>query len=178
MITINNLRTRGNEPPFSPIVSEVSIQKALDNLLIYELGYGGSVTEFTPTSVTTVTHVMGCVDVTIFTGNEEEMKLLTTAASIATNRELSEAVCNKNEIDVAAAISEYILKVEKGMPLLVGLGSSILVGRINTRMIMIAMLQNPKYTERLICLNASTLFSILCLVLIDKEPIESVMELI
>jgi hypothetical protein len=178
MITINNLRTRGNEPPFAPIVNETSIQKALENLLIYELGYGGIVTDITPTSVTTVSHVMGCVDTTIFTGSEEEMQLLTIAASIAVNRDLVEAVYGKNESGMADAISDYILRVTEGKPLLIEMGSGMLIGKINARLIMITMLQSFKNVNRLIGLNASTLFSILCLVLIDKEPIESVMELI
>ena len=67
-----NRRTRGNEPPFEPIIHDKNLSRSLKHFLIYELGYGGQITDLKEDEVTVRTFVMSCMDDTTFKWNEKK----------------------------------------------------------------------------------------------------------
>lgn len=58
-----------------------SVSKALESLVVYELGYGGKITEIDyPTKIAVETRICSKIDGTVFEGPEEKMKPLFEAA--------------------------------------------------------------------------------------------------
>lgn len=82
MIKITNMRVRGNEPAFDPLIDERGLERSFRYLVEAELGWGGKVTELTETRIVTVTYVLDCVDTTIFEGCAEEMLPLVKVAAL------------------------------------------------------------------------------------------------
>src|SRR3990167_9526311 len=60
---------------------EVPSTKALENMVLFELGFGGFVTDLSPTKVVVETHVLGKKDTTIFEGPPEEMEFIVKVAA-------------------------------------------------------------------------------------------------
>lgn len=78
MITINSIRHNGDEYHY-PERSETRLA-ALNKLVEFELGYGGSVVDLTKTKVVVQTRVLNCVDITTFEGSEDDMRPLVEVA--------------------------------------------------------------------------------------------------
>lgn len=71
-ITVTNLRNKGGEI-FGPDVYLKPFSQALESFVVYELGYGGNVTEVSDGEVVVQTRIMGCVDTTKFAGNYNDV---------------------------------------------------------------------------------------------------------
>ncbi|OQA03063.1 MAG: hypothetical protein BWY68_00849 [bacterium ADurb.Bin400] len=80
MISYTNIRYKGGEQ--LPWSDQRSVSKALEDLLLYQLGFGGFVVEAGPTKLVTRTRVLGDLDVVTFEGSEKEMELLGNAAAV------------------------------------------------------------------------------------------------
>jgi hypothetical protein len=79
MIKITSYRDRTGEHFVLPS-RQVSIGKALQSLLYFELGFGGQIVKWDKEQIEVQTHVFGTQDTTIFTGSEVEMMPLHEAA--------------------------------------------------------------------------------------------------
>lgn len=79
MIRITGHRINSGERFETPARSEEPYE-ALRSLAVYELGYGGRLTNFILTDnqaeVTVRTNICNCVDTTVFSGTREEMEIL------------------------------------------------------------------------------------------------------
>lgn len=58
-----------------------TIAKALENMVVAELGYGGIVTEISPARIVVETHISGCKDTAVFEGPTEEMEFIVRIAA-------------------------------------------------------------------------------------------------
>ncbi len=58
------------------------LDRAIYMLFKNELGFGGTVTELSDTSITVVTRFLGCIDTTVVTGSKEEMLPLLEGVSL------------------------------------------------------------------------------------------------
>ncbi|OGY62381.1 MAG: hypothetical protein A2745_00100 [Candidatus Harrisonbacteria bacterium RIFCSPHIGHO2_01_FULL_44_13] len=79
MITVTPTRVKSGEH-FDFGARQLTTEQAMESLVKYELGYGGRITEASPTRIVVQTRVLGhCLDTTIFEGSEEEMRPLRAA---------------------------------------------------------------------------------------------------
>jgi hypothetical protein len=106
-----------------------SVTKALELLVLYELGYGGVVTDFSSSKVVVETDILsGAIkDTTIFEGSKEEMKLLLRIAACHTaliNFETSRNAVFGKAIDVLETLPNGIGNV----PFYISLISPFLIG--------------------------------------------------
>lgn len=109
-------------------VDERSIENAVESLLIYEIGYGGSVIDITPTKVVVRTYVMACVDVTQYEGAEKDMEPL-VAIAIAAARLQKEPLSD--------SVIDQVMQFTGGKPLIVMLGAGLITGMSRVRQIML-----------------------------------------
>lgn len=179
MITVENRRLNGGTEAHKPFFNETTVKRALESLLVYELGYGGVIEEITPTKVVVKTRIMSCIDTTIFTGSEEDMAMLVEAASISLDADIVKMVTkDKADNGIADAISTYVLKKTNGNPLLISLGSGMMLGSISIRLIMVIILQSKQYAKKLMKLKVDDLFAIFSMVIFDKQNIDDCVQLI
>lgn len=130
-IKIKSQRDNGGQ--CSAIIRDESVAEAFELLVVYELGYGGRVVDLTEERIVVETHIMGCIDLTTFSGPKEEMALLVKAAVVA-----SQLDPIKME-GVSDRLIEEILEITKGIPLLLKLGSGRFVGTARVKLAMAAM---------------------------------------
>jgi len=96
MIAIKSTRQRGSEF-FDLSDRQVSVGSALQSLCRYELAFGGQLLEANKTLIKTRTVVFNCIDETIFSGSEKEMKILLDAAyahAILTQKNINSILAN------------------------------------------------------------------------------------
>lgn len=84
MITTIQTRDKGYSEVYGPDNYERTVGDALQMLIKYELGFGGTITNFNSEkpSLTVNTQVLNCHDQTVFTGSKEEMQPLLMAAGM------------------------------------------------------------------------------------------------
>lgn len=176
MIQYTGHRTRGNEPPFDPITRTETVAKALSGLILYEIGYGGSIIELTPMKVAVRTVVMGCVDTSIWEGLPEEMELLVEAAAASvmaapsiTSGPLHEAIVTK------------VMNLTKGKPLLIKLGMGMITGAPRAKLVMLSLLPEPLTDEelikKLIRLTPNDLLALVMCVRVDGMTLKEALDL-
>lgn len=71
---ITDTREKGRGEVYGPNTREALQSKAFQLFSLYELGYGGRVTDLTETSVTVVTYIMRCKDTLVIEGTAAEMQ--------------------------------------------------------------------------------------------------------
>jgi hypothetical protein len=152
MISVYSQRIRGNESPFSPITKELSSEAALEEFIIYELGYGGQITDVTKISVTVVTYVMSCQDTTTYSGSPLEMKRLIAAAVTS--------MMVRNDPKVKDILVDRVYKATQGVPLLVVLSSGMITGNLVAQIATIVAFDLQESLEDLKKLSVKTLFAI------------------
>lgn len=167
-------RTRGNEPPFSAIICEKTVDKALTTLLLYEIGYGGIIVTLESTKVTVVTGVMECIDTTTFTGDVEEMALLTEAAAFSIIMNPMQKHARKEYTD---SVVNTVMEVTKGNPLLIKMSSGIVIGNSTLKNTLMAMCQNEEAIIELKKLNTKDLMAIVIMVRLEGVSLKEAMEL-
>lgn len=132
MITQTNYRNNGGtvcEPSGGPRAQA----DAIESLLMYEIGYGGRITKIEPTEVHVRTHIMSCVDDTVYSGSEEEMEPLVHIAVLAAKYHAMDVESSREEA------MNKVMEVTKGNPLLIKLGGDILIGGFSVRNVIAAM---------------------------------------
>lgn len=127
MIKYTNLRDKGhgqkNLGEF-----EQSATRALESMVVYELGFGGFVTELLPTKVVVETHIFGGTkDTTIFEGSEEEMAFIVKVAAHHTALMADEA-SRSVLVDRAVEFLGELPKEIGGVPLYISLMTPFLMG--------------------------------------------------
>lgn len=108
MIGIQASRVKSGEH-FDQGVRSVSVGRATESLLRFELGFGGVVSKFSEFEIVVVTHVLGCVDTTVFSGSSSEMKTLLVGAAL-----YSQFRGERFDVDV-----DKLIKSTRGSPLLI-----------------------------------------------------------
>lgn len=123
-----------------------SIADALESLVVYELGYGGNVIDLTETKVSILTNVMGCKDSTIFEGPKEEMQSLVEIALLGIYSSYQRLLLKEDrdewEDKRLEKMTERVIKVTKGSPLLINLASDMILGDFSMKACMISGLNN------------------------------------
>jgi hypothetical protein len=152
MINVYSQRIRGNEPPFKPITKELSPAAALEEFIIYELGYGGQIKDATKISVTVVTYIMSCKDTTTYSGSPLEMERLISAAVTS--------MVVRNEPKINDVMVDIVHKVTQGVPLLVKLSCGIITGGLVAKVATIAAFDLQESLEALIKLSLKNLFAV------------------
>lgn len=173
-IKVTNLRTRGNEPAFAPMVVQKSPKCALENLLIYEIGYGGHITDVSVTRIEVVTRIMGCIDTTVFEGSEADMKLLVEAAVVALQVLVAE---NENQ-EYKDKVADMVIKATKGNHLAIKLGAGMLMGDLSVKNVMICMLGDYGFMVELMRASVKDVFAVMMLVRTDGISTEDALSLI
>lgn len=158
-IRFTNLRTRGNEPPFEPLVFQRSATAGFNSLVASELAFGCSVVGLTQTRIETVTHVMSCVDTTIVEGTEEEMSLLVEATCLYLESQGPQQVDRYTD-----AIVTKVMALTKGVPLLVTIGAEMIVGTSHATRALLTMLGDPGIVGSAKKLKIDDLCAAVCLV--------------
>lgn len=114
-------------------VRQVGEYAALVRLLCFELGYGGIITEVTRSKVIVVTRIMNCVDTTIFTGPESEMRRVFEIASlwVLVKHDIGDRICQ----GMAQECCEKWPESVRGKALFVRNLGPILIGQHMTKVV-------------------------------------------
>jgi hypothetical protein len=77
MLNINNYRRDGNQPERATSSFPATFGRTIENMVVYELGYGGKILRFSETEIELQTEMFGgVVDRTKISGSADEMRLL------------------------------------------------------------------------------------------------------
>ncbi len=127
MIKHTNLRDRGSGQK-NLGEYEQTAAKALESMVVSELGFGGQVIDLSPTRVAIETPLFGGdIDTTIFEGSEEEMVLIVKVAAhhaMIMNDEKSREVIIGKAVDSLGMLPKEI----GGLPLYISLLAPFLLG--------------------------------------------------
>jgi hypothetical protein len=132
-------RDKGNGEVYGPDVYERPLDRAFQMFALYELGFGGQVTDLTETSITTVSWAMNCKDTTLFEGTAEELKpflqLAVVHCGLMANDETRNALSG-----AAFQTLERIFSSPGGgvSPLLLKLGGDQIMGEMSLKVSLIA----------------------------------------
>lgn len=124
---IRNTKLRNNGELHNFGTHEVSAQKALETLVVWELGYSGFVTDISPTKVVVETHIFSCKDTTILEGSEEEMQLIVRVAvyhSLLMSNEKNRSTLIDRTADFLGTLPKEI----GGLPLYISIVAPMLIG--------------------------------------------------
>lgn len=167
---IKMISKRDNGGHISSIESERSVATALLILVNDEIGFSGRLTQVEPTAVTVTTHVFGAVDVTEFTGTEEEMKPLYQAAVIDTIMQDEKSKIHgqgpsKSEIGL-------LMKITKGNPLLLNLGTGFFLGGPRAKSVYVGMMNPTKkeIVDQMLGCSMKDLHAMVVMKFIDNVP--------
>lgn len=170
-IEFTNLRTRGNEPPFPPLVVERTLDSAFNALVTCELAFGCQIKEVMPTRIETVTYVMGCVDTTIIEGSENEMSLLVEASILYLEMQ------GNRERRYHDAVIDKVMRLTSGIPLLVKMGSDMIMGGMHVRAALTGMLGDYTYVAQIMKMKMDDLCTVVLLVRNEDVSVEDAMGL-
>lgn len=173
MIKYTALRVNGGHT-CPPGYNEYTPKKALESLVIYELGFGGVVTKLSKTCIEVRTLVMACIDTTIFEGPEEEMALLVEAAAISlvTNPLADDAPPAYTDAAMASVMSQT-----KGNVSLLTMAGPMILGSISIKSLMIIMIGGYEYINTFMTLETKDLMAILALIRLDGADLKDVLTL-
>lgn len=122
---------------YPSVENQRSVEDALETFLLYEVGFGGRVTDVSETRVEIVTSVMNCLDTTVFEGTAEAMLPLVQVAVVAVKVQAETRTPSDHVMD-------RIMEITKGNPLLIKLSSGMLIGEDHLRRIMLYGLGLPQ----------------------------------
>lgn len=130
MIRRTNLRDKGCGEKYQD-KCEQSAKDALNSMVVFELGYGGFVTDLSPTKVVVETHILSTKDTTIFEGSKKEMELIVKVAAhhvAIMSDETSRNTLVKKSVDFLGNLPKEI----GGVPLYIAMMSPFLMGGPST----------------------------------------------
>lgn len=171
MIKVTNLRTRGSEAPFDPIVVSRTKEDAFSSFVEFELGYGASVTSVTSTRIEAVTYVMTCVDTTILEGSEEDMKLLVEAVLTYLQ------VTSSKEHAFHDSVLDVVMKITQGIPLMVKTGGDMIRGGLYCRATLLSMIGDYSFVQQAMKMRLRDLLTVTTLVRYDGLSPEAAFDL-
>lgn len=160
-----------------PTTRDQTINQALESLIIYELGYGGYQSVIEPTRIVVITRIMNCVDQTTFTGTAEEMSLLVEACVLHAQTNVL------NGVNVPESLKDHaidqVMVFTKGVPLLIKLGSGMITGRLNIKLILTLMTlcEDETLIKHFMQLDRDTQLAIVCLIRLDGATMEEALSL-
>ncbi|OGN04402.1 MAG: hypothetical protein A3B99_04950 [Candidatus Yanofskybacteria bacterium RIFCSPHIGHO2_02_FULL_44_12b] len=131
MIRQTNLRDNGQGMKRDIGGCRRPLMAALESMVVYELGYGGSVTDLSETKVVVETVVLGCKDATIFEGSREEMELIVRVAAchaVIMGDETSRGAIIERVADFLGTLPSDV----GGSPLYISLMAPFLIGGPST----------------------------------------------
>lgn len=128
MIQVFQCRTKDGGHHTQPSFGK-SIERALIHLVVYELGYGGMVTDITETSVSVSTKIMGCLDKVTFKGTAEEMKALRMVAAAHAGSWLT---AQDEMIEATVKTLNRTLGDKAGSPMLLTMCAGFAQGAVST----------------------------------------------
>lgn len=168
MIKVTNIRKKPGEGPYNPIVHEKTVSRALMHFALYELGFGGVVTDVNDTKITTVTHVMGCEDTTIFEGSPKDIRYFAELAYIYLKVAQSE---NQSKV------IDNLMKFTGGNPGILTMGADLLMGQGRIVKTLVAGIGTPETVPRLLKLKKEDLMEVYSLVRVDGQDLETALSL-
>jgi hypothetical protein len=163
----------GEAKPYITTRDEVFL-KATKQVLECEFKWGARLSELTPTKITTVTNVMGCIDTTTITGSIEEMELLFKAAC---NYSYLKDLSLKPEY--REALGQKAMRVSGGNPAVLELAVGLIVGEGPYRGTLFALFceQDAAVLDKIKAFDNETLWSMIELKYGDKLPVDEILEL-
>lgn len=175
MITVTNYRNNGMECP--PVMYECTSTKALESMVIYELGFGGYVTDISRTRVVVNTEILRCKDRTVFEGPAEEMDFLVNVAAhhAATMGEKeSRSVLVENAGKFLGALPDNI----GGVPLYISMMAPFLMGNPSAKVALLfaAGMTDPETVRQIIPISLKDLFAAVELHRETGTPIVEIVE--
>ena len=106
---------------------EQSAADALRSMVVFELGYGGIVSDLSPTSVVVKTRVLACKDTTIFEGSEEEMEFIVRVAAHHVAL-MSDEASRNTLVEKAVDFLEMLPEGIRGVPFYITMMAPLLTG--------------------------------------------------
>ena len=168
MIKVTNIRKKPGEGPYAPVSHEKTVSRALMSFALYELGFGGTVTDVNETKITTVTHVMGCEDTTIFEGSPEDIRHFA---------ELAYVHLKVIEQEDQSQMFAELLRFSGGNPRVLTMGAELLVGQSRIVKTLVAGIGTPETVARLLKLKKEDLMEVYSLVRVDGQDLETALSL-
>jgi hypothetical protein len=172
MIKHTNLRNNGAGRHALGDSYEQKMPEALRSLVVYEMGYGGMVTDLSFTRVVIDTHIMSCHDRTIFEGAEDEMAWLVKVAGCHALL-MGDETYHKALMEHGADVME---KVTGGSPLLCAFTAPFIIGEGATRgaLLLAAGVHDETLVTKLAPLSLKELMALVELHIETGEPFEQV----
>lgn len=173
MITVKQTRDRGTET-YDLGTSDKTVMGSLKLLLDCELKFGADVTDLGKTSLTVVTRVLDCIDTTVFSGDEVAMKWLIDTASAYS---VLKAQLFKPE--VRDVMVERVMRMTGGLPILMQLGTGMIVGTPTTQAAVVAVLvqEDPALIDKISDKSYSELMTMLEWKVVDKMSLYDIVAL-
>lgn len=110
MITIKNERINGGMSAPETIY-DATVEKAIESLMIYEIGFGGFVKSVSETEIVTETRAFSCIDTTRFSGPESEIVVLISALHMYYSVvETAKKKIQESTIDMMVQITDEMLR--------------------------------------------------------------------
>lgn len=140
---------------------EQSTAEALKSMVVYELGYGGVITELSPTKVVVETHIFGGTkDTTIFEGPKEEMELIVKAAAhhaALIGDEASRNVLIEKSVDFLGTLPKEV----GGLPLFIAMTAPMIMGEMSTVAALLASvgITDPEVVKTLVPISLKDLMA-------------------
>ncbi len=178
MITVTQTRVRDGER-FPTDTHLRTMDDAFERFVIYELGYGGRITDLDffeddqgggSATVKVETRVLGCVDTMTLVGPLNEMKLILQVAALASEHHgFSEGSMDRT--------INAIMEFTGGSPLLMHMGGDMIAGQHTIRNICVALMGGTAHADRLNKLKLKDMLAALLLVHHDECSLEQAIEL-
>lgn len=175
MVSLIFKRTDIGYPEEHIISRNEPLDKALELLIIYDIGYGGSVKKFGENGIRCVTQVMGKLDTDTYESTDsEEFSLMEEASDLAN---AYENLIRNEDKDTSF---RDLVKITNGNPLLISMGIGLLTSMRKVKFILIAMCKptSESQIESLSSMNNRDLLALMNLIRIDKIQIEEAMTVI
>ncbi len=165
---------RSKEGCISGQSRSVTIEEAVRILVICEIGFGGRVTHLSRTSVETSTHVIGCLDVTTFTGSEQDMALLVKASGISLQfRPPKQGV----HLQIDPKVMQDISKITKRNPLITEQYNQIQSSIVLAKCILISMIGEYHSIKKLMEIKLEDLLTAMLMICKDGSNTKEVIDL-
>lgn len=175
MIKVTNHRTRGNEAPFAPITHLKTLSNALEQILVYEFGYGGVITNMTENKLCVQTRVMNCIDNTVFEWNNSDSKVMHEV--IATYAGALDAFQNE---DIKNKVLGQIMEFTGGKPLTISMVAGMITGAGPVRATILTLIagNDESSLSKLKSMKNKDLFTVFELVYLEKQKLDEVIGLL
>lgn len=150
---MSNITMKCERDGCSTLGRTLTMEKAMEMLVVYELGYGGQIQEIQDDLVKVRTRVFGAIDNTTFIGSNKDMELLVKTAL------LSVEVGKVKTTD--AEISKVVDKTD-GNPFLIEHGAGMILGHGRARVTTLMLFEEvaEELHEKLLKLTLTDLVSL------------------